>query len=221
MKLNSRTLTTATLVVLAALILVFIIVSQFGGNGGGTSGSADFRIDEQPLLGDPEAPVTIVAFEDFKCPVCKRFEETVMPRIEQELVDTGRANIAFINYQFLGPDSTTAGIAGECVYQQEEALFWEYKTILFRVQGDERETWATPALLVDVAEEYVPDIDSEELAECIDDRRYEDEVARDRETAQASGATGTPTVFVNGTKLADWSYPSIERAVAQATPSDP
>lgn len=220
MKVNSRNLTTATLAILGALILVYIIVLQFDGNGG-TSGSTDFRISEQPMLGDPDAPVTIVAFEDFKCPVCKSFEQTVVPRIEQELIETGEANFVFINYQFLGPDSTTAGIAGECVFHQDEELFWEYKTILYRVQGDERETWATPARLVDVANEYVPDIDTEELSQCIDERRYEDEVVRDREIAQASGATGTPAVFVNGEMLPDWNFDTIERAVARATPSQP
>ena len=219
MKLNSRNLTTATLVVLAVLILGYILFVQFsGGPAESTTGDADFRIAEQPMLGDPEAPVTIVSLEDFKCPVCQRFEQTVVPQVEEELIETGRANLVFVNYQFLGPDSVTAGIAGECVYQQDEELFWEYKTILFRAQGDERQQWATPARLVQLAREYVPDIDAEELEQCIEDRRYEDEVAQDLAAAQASGATGTPTVFVNGERLADWSFQAIERAVAEATP---
>ena len=220
MKLDSRNLTTITLVVLAVLILGYILFVQFSGGGddGATAGNADFRISEQPMLGDPEAPVTIVSFEDFKCPVCARFEQSVVPRIEEELVETGRANLVFINYQFLGPDSTTAGIAGECVYQQSEELFWEYKTIVFRAQGPESQQWATPERLVQLAREYVPDIDAQELEECIDERRYEDEVLQDRQTAQAAGATGTPTVFVDGERLSDWSFDAIERAVAQATP---
>lgn len=218
MKLNSRTLTTATLAVLGVLIVGYIIYAQVGGGTAEPAGSADFRISEQPMLGDPEAPVTILSLEDFKCPVCQRFEQTVVPRIEEELIETGRANMVFINYQFLGPDSITAGIAGECVYHQEEELFWEYKTILFRAQGNEQEVWATPGRLVQLAREYVPDIDTEELEQCIEERRYEDEVARDRTAAQAAGATGTPTVIVNGERLADWSYQNIERAVAEAAP---
>ena len=218
MKLDSRNLTTITLIVVAALILGYILYVQFGdgGSADAPSGSADFRIEEQPMLGDPEAPVTIVTFEDFKCPVCQRFEQTVMPRLEEELIETGRANVVFINYQFLGPDSTTAGIAGECVYQQSEELFWEYKTIVFRAQGPESQQWATPQRLVQLAREYVPDIDADQLAECLDERRYEDEVLQDRRTAEAAGATGTPTVFVDGEKLSDWSFPAIERAVTQA-----
>ncbi|HEX7003503.1 MAG TPA: thioredoxin domain-containing protein [Trueperaceae bacterium] len=220
MKLDSRNLTTITLVILAVLILGYIIFSQLGpgGDDSAPAGSADFRISEQPLLGDPDAPVTIVSFEDFKCPVCQRFEQTVVPQIEEELIETGRANLVFINFPFLGPDSTTAAIAGECVYNQSEELFWDYKTILFRAQGPESQQWATPERLVQLAGEYVPDIDVDELEECLEEERYEDEVAQDRQTAQASGATGTPTVFVDGEKLADWSYAAIERAVAEAAP---
>lgn len=78
--------------------------------------AGDFNLENQPLIGDPDAPVTIVAFEDFKCPVCKQFEEDVYPQIVNELVETGQANMYFMNFQFIGPDSTTAGIAGECAY---------------------------------------------------------------------------------------------------------
>ncbi|MEX2540154.1 MAG: thioredoxin domain-containing protein [Trueperaceae bacterium] len=108
-----------------------------------------------------DAPATIVAFKDFKCPVCQRFEESVVPLIEQRLVEPGKAKLVFINLQFIAPDSVTAGIAGECAYQQDEQLFWEYKTIIFRTQGNERETWATPERLTQLARDYVPDLDAE------------------------------------------------------------
>lgn len=66
----------------------------------------------QPVLGDPNAPVTLIEFGDFKCPVCKRFEETVFPLLKKEYIDTGKVKMAFLNMQFIGPDSVTAGIAG-------------------------------------------------------------------------------------------------------------
>lgn len=179
--------------------------------------AVDFRLEEQPLLGDPEAPVTIVAFEDFMCPVCRRFEETVFPRIEQELVATGKANMAFINFQFIGPSSTRAGIAGECAYEQNPDAFWDYKTILYRAQGPESEDWATKERLVELAE-YQGDLDTEALAQCIEEQRYADEVQADYEIAQAAGATGTPTILVDGRKLRGWDFDTISTAVEEASP---
>ena len=175
----------------------------------------DLNLDEQPMLGDPDAPATIAAFEDFKCPVCRRFEEEVFPRVEREIIDTGKAKMHFINFQFLGPDSTTAGIASECAYRQSEEAFWDYKTIIYRSQGPESEEWATPGRLVELAG-YGPDLDTEALATCIEERRYEDEVQQDGERARAAGATGTPTVLVNGEQLESWTFESIEAAVNAA-----
>lgn len=180
--------------------------------------TGDFKLENQPMIGDPGAPATIVAFEDFKCPVCKQFEEDAYPQIVSELIETGRAKLHFMNFQFIGPDSTTAGIAGECAYRQDEPAFWEYKTYLYRSQGSESEEWATPELLVDIAREYVPALNADELASCIAERRYEAEVVADRELGQQAGVDATPTVFVNGQKLESWDYATVEAAVAAAQP---
>lgn len=159
-----------------------------------------------------------MAFEDFKCPVCKAFEEDAYPQIMNELVETGQVNMYFMNFQFIGPDSTTAGIAGECAYRQDEAAFWDYKTYIYRAQGPESGEWATPELLVDLAREYVPALDADELASCIDERRYEDAVAVDREIGNQAGVDGTPSLFVDGQKLESWDYATVQAAVKAAQP---
>lgn len=219
MKPTARRLTvaTATVLVLAAAIVAAFVL--FGGSStpSGSPADVDFRLDEQPMIGDPDAPATIVAFEDFKCPVCQRFEETVYPRVVRDVIDTGRAKMYFINFQFLGPDSVTAGIAGECAYRQDEAAFWEYKTVIYRAQGPENETWATPSRLVELAS-FLGDLDTDALRTCIEERRYEEEVERDSELARQAGATGTPTIVVNGEILSSWSFDAIRSAVDAAQP---
>ena len=212
---NVRRLTIITAVIAVAIAIGFVLWQQRPEPAGATE--VDFRLDEQPILGDPNAPATIIAFEDFMCPVCRRFEETVFPRIEQELVATGEANMAFINFQFIGPGSTTAGIAGECAYEQDPEAFWDYKTIIYRAQGPESEDWATPERLVELAS-YQGSLDTEALAQCIEERRYADEVRQDYEIAVAAGATGTPTVLVDGRKLSGWDFETIRAAVEEAQP---
>ena len=212
---SARRLMIFTVIVVAAAAALFAIWQR--SNEPVQTTGTDFRLEEQPLLGDPDAPVTIIAFEDFKCPVCRRFEETVFPRIEQELIDTGQANMAFINFQFIGPDSTTAGIAGECAYEQDSDAFWGYKTLIYRAQGPESEQWATPERLVELAR-YQGDLDPEALGRCIEERRYAEEVRQDAEIARAAGATGTPTVVVNGERLSGWDFDTIRAAVEEAQP---
>lgn len=48
-----------------------------------------FDLENQPLIGDPDAPATIVAFEDFKCPVCKQLEEDACGQVVHNLIETG------------------------------------------------------------------------------------------------------------------------------------
>ena len=215
LKTNSQKLIVATLIV-AAAILGFIMLRPSTPEAA-ASGPVNYQLDNQPMLGDPDAPVTIIAFEDFKCPVCKNFEETVYPRIVAELIETSKAKMYFINFQFIGPDSVTAGIAGECAYRQDETAFWNYKAIVYRAQGPENQQWATPSRLVELAG-FEGNLDTEALQACIEERRYEEEVLQDREIAQQAGATGTPTIIVNGERLESWDFEMVRAAVEAAQP---
>ena len=216
LKTTSQKLTVATLVIVAAAVLGFVLFRPSTPEAA-ASGPVDYRLDNQPMIGDPDAPATIIAFEDFKCPVCKNFEETAYPRIVAELVETGKAKMYFVNFQFIGPDSVTAGIAGECAYRQDEAAFWNYKAIVYRAQGPENQQWATPSRLVELAG-FEGNLDTEALQACIEERRYEEEVLQDREIAQQAGATGTPTIIVNGERLESWDFETVRAAVEAAQP---
>ena len=218
--MKAQRLTLITGVVIALALVGIIVYSQFQPEPTAPSVAADGELnyEGQPVLGDANAPVTIAVFEDFKCPACAFFEENAFPQIERELVDTGEAKIVFFNYPFLGPDSTTAAIASECAYTQSESAFWEYKTILYRSQGPESQQWATSARLTELAETYIPDLDSEALNACIEERTFEDEVAAEREMGTAAGVQGTPSVFVNGTKVESprvVTFEDIQAAIAE------
>ena len=221
MKAPAQKLTLYTVVLLVVALVALVAWQRFApppSDSGAAGTDTDFQLEQQPMLGQEDAPATILAFEDFMCPVCKQFEDTVFPLIERELIDTGRAKMSFINFQFIGPSSTRAGIAGECAYQQDEAAFWDYKTYIYRAQGPESEDWATPELLVELAREYVPALDADALAQCIDEGSFEDAVAADYELGQQAGVAATPTVFVNGQKLESWGFEAVEAAVAAAQP---
>jgi len=176
----------------------------------------DFRLEQQPSLGSDEAPVKVVEFGDYKCPACKQFHDDVYPRIVLDYVDQNLVEFFFVNFQFIAPDSTTAGIAGECVYEQDEAAFWDYFETAFEHQGPESQRWATPERLLELIRADVPDVDPAAVESCLSARRYEDEVARDKRIGEAAGVTGTPTIFVDGTKVSNFSYGAVRAAIERA-----
>ena len=148
----------------------------------------------QPSLGSDDAPAKVMLFEDFTCSHCATFTEQVLPQLKADFLENGQAEFFFINNQFLGPNSIMAGMAGECAYEQDEALFWDYKTVLFRAQNKIRYDAATLASLV----ASVPGLDQTAMESCISERRHMQTVNDDLLFAKSLGVTSTPTVFVNG-----------------------
>ncbi len=213
---TAQQLTLVTLIVLALALVGFIVYRQVAPTRTATTVSSEINVEGQPMLGQADAPVEIVAFEDFKCPTCRFFDENVFPEVKRNLVDTGQVRFYFINYPFIGPDSTTAALAGECVFDQSPQAFWDYKTYLFRSQGPESEEWATPAFLAGVARDNLPDVNADALQSCTADKTYAEQVAADRAMGDAAGVQGTPSIFVNGTRLEDFQFDAIQTAVENA-----
>ena len=216
MKSSTQKLTAYTAIALIVLIIAAIVYVQFG-RGQGTAASGELDLSNQPSIGQEDAPVKIALFEDFKCPACRNFTESVFPQIERELIQSGQAEVYFVNFPLpLGPDSVTAAIASECVYEQSEAAFWNYETYLFRAQGPESQEWATPERLTEIAREYVPSVDADALRTCIDERRFAERVESERAMGAAAGVNSTPSVFVNGEKVERPDFNSINAAVQRA-----
>jgi protein-disulfide isomerase len=214
MSRKQRSIAAAALMV----ILGWAVLAQ--ATAGETVVAWDLELERQPVLGSPDAPVELLMFEDFNCPVCRAFTEDTLPRLKSEYIDQGQVRVHFINIAFWGPDSTTAALAGECAYRQDEAAFWDYRTSLYGAQGSQGEgqRWATPAHLVELAREHVPELDAAELEACIDESRYEAYVQRNHDIATAVGVEVTPVIMVNGTPVASPSYEAVSAAIEEALP---
>jgi len=221
--MNTQRLTLITAAIVAVALIGIIIYSRLQPSPATptqSNASAELTYDDQPRLGDPDAPVVLAVFEDFKCPACKFFEENVLPQLERDYISSGQAQLYFFNFPFIGPDSTTAAVAGECAYQQNEAAFWEYKTILFRAQGPESQQWATPARLEELANN-LGDLDAAALRECTEEDRYADLVASERRLGEDAGVTGTPSLYIDGVKLENANdYSAVQTAIDEALASD-
>lgn len=178
--------------------------------------ATEFDYSKLPMLGKAEAPIKIVEVGDFKCPSCQMFSQDAMPKLTKDYIDTGKVSMYFMNFAFVGPDSTTAAMAGLSVYHQNNDAFWKYYDALYKNQQDEKIQWATPQFLTELARKEGIPVDYAKLQQDIESGKYASEVAEHNKLSKKMNVTGTPTLFVNGKKVTEFDYASVKQAVEEA-----
>lgn len=173
-------------------------------------------------LGDPAAPVVVEVFEDFQCPACLRFTQEEEPLLLENYVNTGKVLFVFRFNPFLDDASATnesdqAANASLCANEQDR--FWDYHDILFANQNGENRGAFSNRRLQAFAETIGLDIKA--FNSCFEDHKYQDEIFQDLALAKERFVTGTPTIFVNGQILRDFSYTTIQSAIDAALVATP
>lgn len=202
---TSTTLWIVLAIIVAGGLIGWAILSSSG--SGGQSASVPENIDENaPVRGNPDAPVTIVEYGDFQCPVCNQFFHGAWPQIEEAYIKTGKAKLVFKDFAFIGPDSQRAAEAAQCANVQGK--FWEYHDTLYNfiwdnyyargINGENRGAF-TKSNLQGFASEI--DLDTEAFTACLDDGTYRDIVNDNKRDGTRQGVRGTPTFFINGQKV--------------------
>ncbi|MBI3290808.1 thioredoxin domain-containing protein, partial [Candidatus Falkowbacteria bacterium] len=113
------------IVVAGIIIAGAVMYSQAPRGGGGAAGVPseqkvnikDVDLKGEPFIGNAQAPVTLAYWLDFQCPFCQRFDLQTLPVLAQMYVNTGKLKVVFKDFQFLGPDSQTAGLAAHAVWE--------------------------------------------------------------------------------------------------------
>ena len=176
-----------------------------------------FDYNALPVLGSKDAPVKIVEFGDYKCPSCQFFSQEIVPQIEKDYIDKGLVSLHFMNFPFLGPDSTTAALAAQSVFHQSNEAFWKFNDALYKKQGNESVQWATPEFLTNLIRSDGIAVDANKVLEDINKKTYASEVDEHYSKGHAAGVTGTPSIFINGVKFSNsLDYGSIKAAIDQA-----
>ncbi len=142
------------------------------------------------IRGEPGSPLELVMFGDFQCPFCLG-AQSVLRRVRERLGE--RLVFAFRHLPIperhpLAPEAAEAAEAAA-----EQGKFWEYHDTLFAAQPKlSRET------MLQVGRDL--GLDAERMATEMGEGTWRPRVERDIRSAEASGATGTPTFFVNGAR---------------------
>lgn len=166
------------------------------------------KTDGDPFIGKADAPVTIAFWSDFQCPFCKKFEVETLPLIIRDYVDTGKAKVVFLDFAFLGNDSTTAGLYNRAVWKLYPNQYFAWRTAMYNAQDEEGDKGFGNAASIDTLTATITGIDAAKVAADIkaNEASYKAAMESDKDDAKKSGVNATPAVIV-GTQSVIGAYP--------------
>ena len=150
--------------------------------------------------GSASAPITVSEMSDFQCPYCRRFAQETFPTLEREYVRTGKVRWVFVNFPLTSLHSNAVGAAELALCAGKQGAFWPVHDLLFRHQdvwGPLKEPAAFFLSLADSAKIAKP-----ALLECVKAPATRAEVRAEAEGSERSGASSTPSFYVEGGLLA-------------------
>lgn len=160
------------------------------------SGPVKVSVDDDPVLGNKNAPLTLIEFSDYECPFCKRYFTETFPEIKKNYVDTGKLKIVFRDYPlpFHNPLATTEAIAANCSREQGgDAVYYKYHDEVFNRTKSNGQGLAKDELYKIAADLK---LNAGNFKSCLDSEKSKDEIAKDTADGSAAGVSGTPTVFI-------------------------
>jgi len=151
-----------------------------------------FLSNGSPILGDPNAPITLVEFGDYQCHYCNVFFQSIEKDILKNYVDTGKVKIIFKDYNIIGEDSVIASQGAHCA--NDQGLFWEYHDILYSNWTGENNGWASPENLAIFAQQI--DLNMNKWSECMKKGSHSQIILKSNDDARTLELTGTPAFFI-------------------------
>jgi len=151
-----------------------------------------FLSNGSPILGDPNAPITLVEFGDYQCHYCNVFFQSIEKDILKNYVDTGKVKIIFKDYNIIGEDSVIASQGAHCA--NDQGLFWEYHDILYSNWTGENNGWASSENLAIFAQQI--DLNMNKWSECMKKGSHSQIILKSNDDARALELTGTPAFFI-------------------------
>ena len=145
-----------------------------------------------PILGDPDAPITIVEWGDYQCTYCYLFHNNTLGLVIDEYVDTGKARMIFKDFALNGPDSALAAAASHCA--NDQSMYWEYHDELYRNWGGENTGWVTRDSLGSIASTV--GLDMQEFSRCMDLQKHAQKVQGLYKSGQKIGIDATPSFII-------------------------
>lgn len=145
-----------------------------------------------PIMGDSNAPITILEWGDYQCTFCYKFHQNTLDIINEDFIKTGKVKLIFKDFPLNGPDSLLAAEASYCAQDQEK--YWQYHDELYSNWGGERTGWITRESLDEFGNAVNLNLD--EFNTCLDEHKYQSKVISLNEFGKEVGIDATPSFLV-------------------------
>jgi len=153
---------------------------------------ASFYDNASPILGDLNAPLTMIEFGDYQCTFCKKFFHETEGSILTNYVETGKVKMLFKDFIVVNEDSVNAASAAHCANDQK--MFWQYHSTLYNNWDGEGTGWASSEQLHLFASTLGLDMDK--FSECMSKSKWKELVNSSKVDGRALGVGATPTFFI-------------------------
>ena len=157
--------------------------------------------DNDPIIGNPNAPITIIEFSDFQCPFCAKFHIQTLPKIIDEYIKEGTVKLVFRDFpiQSIHSNALPASLAAECA--NEQGKFKEMHDKLF----DKQNEWNNKNIdnVIILFNQYALEIglEEEKFDSCLRNGKYVEEIQKDLNDGRTYGISGTPGFFIGNDKI--------------------
>lgn len=145
-----------------------------------------------PILGNSNAPITVLEWGDYQCTFCYKFHQNTLDVIIEDHIKTGKVKLVFRDFPLNGHDSILAAEASYCADDQEK--YWQYHDELYRNWGGERTGWITRESL-DIFATTV-NLNLDEFNKCLDSHKHQNKVNGNYEFGKNVGIDATPSFLV-------------------------
>ena len=184
-------------VVVAALVVGTIVLTGGDSNKTTTTGTGSALLEglqqDGSVLGNPDANVTLLQYEDLQCPICKQYTEDAFPTIVEEYVKPGKVKIDFRGLSFIGPDSVKALRVALAAGNQNK--LWDVVEAFYANQGVENTGWVTDEKIDEVLAQ-VPGLDADKVLADAKTAAITAEVDKLSQEGQDRKVQGTPWFFI-------------------------
>ena len=152
--------------------------------------------DNDPVIGNPDAPITIIEFSDFQCPFCARFSVQTLPLLSEQYIQNGMVKLVYRDFpiQSSHPNALPAAVAAECANDQGQFKPMHDTIFVNQAQWGEQDTSQAIATFSQYAGQL--QLDQAVFDTCLTTGKYVNDVLADLEDGRTYGVTGTPSFFI-------------------------
>lgn len=153
-------------------------------------------LDDDPVMGDKKAPLTLIEFSDFECGNCKLFFLQTLPLLKENYINKGKLKLVYRDFPVRShePLATKQAIAAACAREQGgDVSYYAFHDKIFLTTtsgGRGMKEEQLPQIVNDL------NLDNVKFNGCFESDKYKSEVEKDFNEGMGMGVTGTPTFFL-------------------------